>query len=166
MLKQKHVRFIYVHYHHQKITISSPETVLATPVHPLQLFEPTKNLNIIQIFPNQIQNDKRMLIDHPLKIKVQCQIGFPSLTFQNPNERRNKPPKRRFMNKRICYWFLNSSRGSLQRFYLTNMYECFHFNFFFHRNWIRIFDVRIIDALLYFYFAKNNAKSFTEFSHI
>ena len=31
----------------------------------------------------------------------ECHIGFPSLTFQNPEEGVNKPPKRRFMNKRI-----------------------------------------------------------------
>ena len=28
-------------------------------------------------------------------------IGFPSVTCQNPEEGRNKPTKRRFMNKKI-----------------------------------------------------------------
>ena len=28
-------------------------------------------------------------------------IGFRSLTFQNPEEEGNKPPNRRFMNKKI-----------------------------------------------------------------
>ena len=31
----------------------------------------------------------------------ECHIGFPSLTFQNPEEGGNKTPKRRFMNKKI-----------------------------------------------------------------
>ena len=31
----------------------------------------------------------------------ECHIGFPSLSFQNPEEGGNKPPKRRFMNKQI-----------------------------------------------------------------
>ena len=32
--------------------------------------------------------------------KGECLIGFPSLTFQNPEEGVNKPPKRRFLNKK------------------------------------------------------------------
>ena len=30
----------------------------------------------------------------------QCHIGFPSMTFQSPEERGNKPPKCRFINKK------------------------------------------------------------------
>ena len=31
----------------------------------------------------------------------ECHIEFPSVTFQNPEEGGNTPPKRRFMNKKI-----------------------------------------------------------------
>ena len=34
-------------------------------------------------------------------------IVFPSLTFQNPEEGGNKPPKRRFLNKKDSYKFLS-----------------------------------------------------------
>ena len=34
-------------------------------------------------------------------VRGECHIEFPSVTFQNPKEGGNKPPKRRFMNKKI-----------------------------------------------------------------
>ena len=37
-----------------------------------------------------------------------CHIGYPSLTFQNPEEVGNKPPKRRILNKKVSY---NYPRG-------------------------------------------------------
>ena len=33
--------------------------------------------------------------------REECHFGFPSLTFQNPEEGGNRPPKRRIMNKKI-----------------------------------------------------------------
>ena len=39
--------------------------------------------------------------------KGECHIGFPSLTFQNPEEGANKLPKRRFFNKNDSYNYLS-----------------------------------------------------------
>ena len=33
----------------------------------------------------------------------ECRFGFPSLTFQNPEEGGSKPPKRRCFNKKNSY---------------------------------------------------------------
>ena len=37
----------------------------------------------------------------------ECHIGFPSLTFQNPEEGGNKPLKRRFLNKKDSLNYLS-----------------------------------------------------------
>ena len=36
-----------------------------------------------------------------------CHIVFPSLTFQNPDEGGNKPPKRRLLNQKDIYNYLS-----------------------------------------------------------
>ena len=67
----------------------------------------TSNLRIITTL-NSAENEilNNIVIATERGDRGKCQIGFLSLTFQNPEEGGNKPPKCRFLNKKYSYNYL------------------------------------------------------------